>query len=219
MPPVDAAWRVGGYSGMGNVVPLIGTLQGKTAVIAGNAFTVFDELDFVLSHVSDVTIFAVNHIGCYLPKIHHWATLHGDMLDVWKAARFMEPRDHNFVTHTDVSHVESTYVWDQLSPIFALSGYFAMQIAWIMGAEQIILCGCPGSSVRRFFEGTPPHDFGWGGGPSIGDKGIRDQLFGEMNRLPEFKQRVRSMSGLTKQFFGRWNPQNPVRKRSDGSIH
>lgn len=216
MPPTGAVWRAGGYSGMGNVAPLIGSLRGHTAVIAGNACSVFEELDYVLSKIPDAIIFAANHIGCYLPKVHHWATLHGDMLDVWKAARYMEPRDHDFATHTDVSHVESTYVWEGLSPLFALSGYFAMQIAYIMDADQIILCGCPGSPARRFFEAAPRKDFGYGGLPT--DKGILDQLINECNRVPELKARVRSQSGLTKQFFGRWNYQNQVRRRADGSV-
>jgi hypothetical protein len=94
------------------------------------------------------------------------------------------------------------YVWDRLSPQMALSGYFAMQMAWIMGAERIVLCGCPGEQTRRFFESTPREDFGYGGHDSHGDQGIRQQVEIEMKRLPEFKQAVRSMSGWTQSFFG-----------------
>ena len=94
------------------------------------------------------------------------------------------------------------YVWEGLTTLFALSGYFAMQIAYIMGAELIVLCGCPGESKRRFFEHASRADFGYGSGSASSDSGVRIQLLKEMGRLPQFAERVRSMSGFTQEFFG-----------------
>jgi len=38
-------WRAKGYSGAGNVEPLIGALEGRTAVVCGNAVGVFEDYD------------------------------------------------------------------------------------------------------------------------------------------------------------------------------
>jgi hypothetical protein len=94
------------------------------------------------------------------------------------------------------------YWWEGLTPLYALSGYFAMQLAWVMGAGRIILCGCPGNQKRRFFEVAARKDFGYGTGPAAADNGIREQLEREMHRLPDFRVAVRSMSGWTQEFFG-----------------
>jgi len=84
----------------------------------------------------------------------------------------------------------------------ALSGYFAMQIAYVMGASPIVLCGCPGDRAARFFEARPRTDFSYGAGRNGNDNSVRTQVEHEMKRLPEFKARVRSMGGWTGKFFG-----------------
>ena len=93
--------------------------------------------------------------------------------------------------------------WTGLTPLFCLSGYFAMQIAWIMGCRPIVLCGCPGSPAPRFFESAPRADFGYGSGADGTEVSVREQIEKEMSRLPEFKAAVRSMSGWTAEYFGR----------------
>jgi hypothetical protein len=87
-----------------------------------------------------------------------------------------------------------------------LSGYLAMQIAWVMGADRIVLCGCPGTQTKRFFEASLGREhantnFGYGGGSGSGDEGVRQQVEREMRRLPDFKAAVRSLSGWTKTYF------------------
>lgn len=204
MGTYGSAWQTGGYSGSGNVEPLIGSLQGKTAIIAGNAVGVFGEVDTVLALHPDAIVFAVNDVGMYLPRVDHWVSLHADNLGVWKAVRWlthhqMEAAKYHSVTARPVVD----FLWEGLTPCFALSGYFAMQIAYILGAREIILCGCPGSPVRRFFEARLREDgFGYGGGLKGSDKGIREQLEKEMERVPELRKKVRSTSGFTRTFFG-----------------
>jgi hypothetical protein len=99
-------------------------------------------------------------------------------------------------------HLYVDYAWEFLTPIMALSGYFAMQIAWLMGCSPIILAGCPGDGTPRFFEAKQRGGFQYGSGETGSDKGIRQQVVNEMNRVPEFKAAVRSMSGWTREFFG-----------------
>ena len=133
----------------------------------------------------------------FLPRLDHWVSLHTSNLEKWKPVRWLQPRAIEDVSYHSVdAGAVVDYVWDKLTPVFALSGYFAMQLAYVMGASQIILCGCPGSPSPRFFEYAHPRSFGYN------VEGVREQIEHEMKRLPDFRARVRSMSGWTKEFFG-----------------
>jgi len=197
------SWEAGGYAGDGPVAELIGTLQGRPSIVCGNAEGVFDELSAALQQYPNAVIFGVNDVGMFLPRLDHWMSMHSDNLGVWKAVRWLHPKDRE---HTKYHAVDSRsfvdYNWSSLRPVFALSGYFAMQVAHIMGSDRIVLCGCPGSSVRRFFEARPRTDFSYGNGNAGGDKGVMQQLTNEMDRLPDFRAKVRSMSGWTREYFG-----------------
>ena len=151
----------------------------------------------------DAVIFGVNDVGMFLPRMDHWCSLHTDKLSTWKATRWLTAREKEDVKYHGVDpRAFIDYDWSSLRPLLALSGYFAMQIAHIMGCNPIVLCGCPGSQVKRFFELEARPDFGYGSGPAGSDEGIRQQLIREMNRLPDFKSKVSSMSGWTREFFG-----------------
>ncbi len=203
MGTYGSSWQAAGYSGSGNVAGLIDSLRDRTAIICGNADGVFDELADVLLKVENPVIYAVNDVGMFLPQVDHWVSLHPDNLGAWKAVRWLQTREHeNAKYHSYDSRPFIDYKWMGLVPVFALSGYFAMQIAHIMGVSKIVLCGCPGDATRRFFEQKPRSDFFYGAGPHGSDKSIREQVEKEMNRLPDFKDKVRSMSGWTRDFFG-----------------
>lgn len=198
MGTYGSTWQAHGYSGAGNVSPLIDSEKNRPAIIAGGSYQVFVDMAEIMPriHGQEPLIFAVNDIGMYLPKVDHWVSLHRNNLPAWKAVRWLHPKPpQNTQYHS--YEAQGMYSWDGLSPIFALSGYFAMQIAWIMGCCPIFLCGCPGSAARRFFEAQarPDEVYSKGGG-------VEQQLIAEMNRLPEFKQVVRSMSGWTREYFG-----------------
>lgn len=199
----NANWECDGYSGAGNVEEIIGSLAGRVAIIAGGADTVFDDIRQAIKEIRDPVWFGVNDIGMYLPKLDHWVSLHADNLSAWKAVRWLNSRSLEIAKyHSCTQRPVIDYCWDLLTPTFALSGYFAMQIAYIMGADLIVLCGVPGDQRRKFTDLFPREDFGYGSGTSGGDHGVREQLEKEMERLPMFKNKVRSMSGATKDFFG-----------------
>lgn len=205
MGTFGSTWEHGGYSGKGNVAPLLGSLSGRGAIVCGNGVGVFDELKDAIERINDPdpVIFGCNDVGMYLPKMDHWVSLHPDNLAVWRSVRWLGPKSkEDLKLHSVDPRGFVDYTWEGLTPSFALSGYFAMQIAYLMGAEQIILCGCPGSAVNRFFEAEPRKTFSYGGGTTDADDGVREQLEREMDRLPEFKAKVRSMWGWTQGFFG-----------------
>jgi len=203
MGSYGAAWEYQGYFGSGNVEGLLGSIQGRTALICGNAAGVFEEYDRVIT--DDMVVFGCNDAGMYIPRVDHMVSLHSPELQIWcqSRKRSSERRMKDMKSHTIRDTPEIDYHWDGLTPVFSLSGYFAMQIAYLMGVARIILCGCPGSYVPRFFETKPRKDnFGYGTGTKHSDSGVMTQLTNEMARFPEFKAKVRSMSGWTREFFG-----------------
>lgn len=206
MGTFGSSWQAHGYSGSGNVASLIDSLRGRPAVVCGSASGVFAELSIALDILKEEpVIFAVNDVGMFLPKVHHFVSLHADRLVPWgKVREFYADLSVETKYHSIEMVGPVQYNWEGLNPLMALSGYFAMQIAHIMGASPIILAGCPGAVNRRFFEGMPRPDFTYGSGDESLDRGIREQVEAEMKRLPEFKEAVRSNSGWTRTFFGRF---------------
>src|SRR5262249_15882683 len=193
-----------GYTVYGEERRLEGQLQDRVALVCGNAETVFDDLSEALWMFDSAAIFAVNDIGCYLAVIHHWVSLHGDKLQKWVAVRRAEPSVwQGFKTHTSSTAIAPPDYICSIEPCtFSLSGLFAVQIAYIMGAEKIILCGCPGDGTRRFFDRKPRIDYSYGGGLTPGDLRDRDHFQQELNRVPELRKRLRSMSGQTRTILG-----------------
>jgi len=203
MGTYGSTWEAAGYSGGGLVGDLVGTLQDRPAIVCGNADGVFDEARFALIKYPNAVVFGVNDIGMYLDRLDHWVSLHTDNLGAWKAVRWLHPHAAEKTQYHAIDRRSFIdHVWTGLTPLFAVSGYFAMQIAHIMGASLIILCGCPGNRTRRFFEAEARADFEYGAGSAGSDKGVREQLIHEMQRLPDFKIKVRSLSGWTRDFFG-----------------
>ncbi len=203
MPAGLSEWEARGYHGSGNVQELIGSLAGRSAIVCGNGDGVFDEFEEAQAAVPDAVVFACNDVGMFLPHVDHFVSLHTDNLAAWKSVRWLNCQSVAMTKYHGVDPKPFVdYSWSQLTPTFCLSGYFAMQLAWIMGADRVVLCGCPGSHTKRFFEAQARPDFGYGNHSSNGDHGVREQLEREMKRLPEFKSAVRSMSGLTREYFG-----------------
>lgn len=204
MGTYGATWEAYGYCGCGQVEELLGSLHGRPAVVAGSGQGVFDELTRALALMAadEPVIFAVNDVGMFLPHVDHWVTLHGDNLAAWKAVRWLKAHEDDTRYHSCMDRPAVQHVWDRLTPMFALSGYFAMQLAYLMGAGQIVLCGCPGDGTQRFFDLERRRDFAYGELEKPTDRSVRDQVVREMARLPGFKAKVRSMSGWTNHFFG-----------------
>ena len=198
-PVLSSDWRHRGFNGTGYVQELFGTLTGRTAIVVGSG----GPIEFILEDCAkypDAVVFAVNDVGMYLPHVDHFVSLHGEKLLHWAGVRAdgtSKPIHAEFKTHTGKHYPASIdYKWEGLTPLMPLSGYFAMQLAWIMGASRIVLIGCPGDSTKRFFDAKPKP------GERYSELGIRKQIEDEMRRLPEFKAAVRSTSGWTRDYFG-----------------
>lgn len=194
-----------GYDIPEPVSHLIGALTGRTVLVLGNAEGVFEEAQEACLKIDQWPVFfGVNDCGAYMPELDHWISLHSENFEGWKANRAENGFSDNYKTHTIYSAQKADYNWDGLAPYhFPLSGYLAMQLAWVMGAEKIILCGCPGSPKARF-NGTANDTpgFGYGMGTTYSDTEVMKILKREMQRLPEFRRSVKSMSGFSQSYFG-----------------
>lgn len=201
---MDSAWISRGYHGNGdgrqNIVGLIDSMLGGTALIVGSGGRIneiLEDYDAIVARHPECKIFAVNDVGVYLPRVDHLVSLHEDNLKHWAALRADKHKD--FKTH---ALIEADWNWEGIVPIMPISGLFAMQIAWVMGADRIFLVGCPNDATPRFFENKPREAFQYGAGKGQSDVGVRRQLLDEMRRLPDFKAAVRATSGWSMDFFG-----------------
>jgi hypothetical protein len=195
MDRYGATWFHKGYAGSGNVEPLLDSLSGRVAIVAGNARGVFEEV--IQVKAENPVVFAANDVGMYLKQVDHMVTLHASKLPHWKAIRqdaFCHyPGNHDFKTHTHGSE-NADYDWFGLTPVMALSGMFAAQIAYLMGCYPVILCGCPNDDTPRFFESKALNGHAY--------VSVQEQIKQESAYKPEFKAAIRSVSGWTREFFG-----------------
>lgn len=208
----ERAWAARGYScstlGRCNAAHLVETLAGAPAIVAGsggNLAQIAAEVAQVRASRPQAKVFAVNDAGVYLPKIDYMVSLHEENLSHWAALRFNHSKDdkgHKFKDFETHALIEADHNWEGIAPLMPLSGLFAMQVAWLMGSDEIILIGCPCDSTRRFFDIDQRADFNYGGGVSSSDKHVRAHLIGDMLRLPHFKRAVKSTSGWAKEYFG-----------------
>ncbi len=190
-------WYHRGYTGLGNVEPLLDSCLGRTAIIAGSARGVFEEVDKIYERSS--LVFAANDVGMYLPHVDHFVSLHTSKLDLWVAIRrdpaSKAPGNLNFQVHdAGLFGERDWHQWRALTPLMALSGMFAAQIAYLMGCSPIILCGCPNDDTPRFFELEGRRDNAY--------RNVQYSIKQEMAYKPDFKAVIRSMSGWSKEFFG-----------------
>lgn len=193
-----ATWESKGYAGAGNVAGLIDSLRGRPAVVVGGARGCFEEAERAISALHEPVVFAVNDAAVLLPHLDHIVSLHTPKLYHWVELRADVTSggygNRDFKVHDGGLYgQEGHYQWTGLTPMMALSGYFAMQIAYLMGCDPIVLAGCPGDSTPRYWETASTKTYA---------QVSNTQIVEEMGYKPEFKKVVRSMSGWSKEFFG-----------------
>jgi hypothetical protein len=190
-------WDFAGYQGEG-CGDLIGELRGQPAIIAGNAKGVFEEVQTAYAAMGRPVIFAANDVGVYLPWVDHMVSLHTPKLDHWvelrRDATSKGYGNKSFRVHDGGLYGEREWhQWTGLTPMMALSGLFAAQIAWLMGCAPIVLAGCPTDETACFWQ---PNETVNGGYPKV-----QSQFKTEVNRNAQFRKALRSMSGWSKEFL------------------
>lgn len=194
-----ATWTAKGYCGAGNVADLLGSLHSRAAIVAGSGRGVFDEVADATRRLGNPVVFAVNDVAVLLPHVDHFVSLHTPKLDLWVELR-RDPTSKGYGNRDFQVHDGGLYgdrpwhQWTGLTPMMALSGYFAAQIAYLMGCELIVLCGCPGDKTPCFWQHESIN-------PAYSQVS-QGQIRAEMGYKPHFKKVVRSMSGWSREYFG-----------------
>lgn len=189
-------WDYRGYRGPGDPA-LLATKEGKAAIVIGTAGCVWEDLARVEHLREAADIFAVKEIGAFLPWIvHHWVTLHPKELPHLMALRLVRHygMDIKPVTHSNKPHSAVDHAWE-MANYGANSGFYAAEVALVMGYDRIILAGCPADNTPHFYD--PP----WRK-TTAGDSHVLKAWRLEIMRNGEIRSRVRSLSGWTRDLLG-----------------
>jgi hypothetical protein len=165
------------------------------AVVAGSARCLWDDLSRV---PADLPIFAVNFAGLFIPRIDHLVSLHSDMAASIAALRRM------YVGNTGVTNADfAVHAPDALAgvdharPVTMFSGtssLYAVQVAFEMGYDRVILAGVPLDAKGAFYD--PPSAFF-----NYGDYDTQNAW---AIALPKLRGRVISCSGWTRSLLGEY---------------
>jgi len=167
----------------------------KTALCLGGAVSVRDEWADALSLGSFDYVVACNDVGAIWPgRLDAWVTLHPEKLAAWRDQRRANghPDAARYLVHGDyppewTELVEFRFPGQDNS---GSSGLFAAKAALIdLGADRAVLAGIPLVRTSHFFDAVQWDAAG-------GYRAVWERL------RPEYRTRIRSMSGWTAHFFG-----------------
>jgi hypothetical protein len=181
--------RAGRFSG-----PLL--IMGSGRVATGDARvyeTVWDDYAKVRPWKGE--IMAVNDIGMHLhERVRHWVTLHAEYMPGWMAFR----RGHLYgsgdqpMVHSNKARPGVDVVWP-MGQLGGTSGLYACFVGLMLGYSEIVLAGVPMTGSGHYFD--PP----WVGS-QFQDRA--NELVWKWANLNVFEGRVKSLSGLTKEWLG-----------------
>lgn len=183
----------------GPLPALVGTKAGKQLLVIGSAATVWDDLSRVDPKQYD--LMAVNDVMIHYPwgqRLDYGVTLHPEKLPGWGFFQAYQashnawpPMETMSIRQVQGGHVK--HVW----PIHRSggnSGLFGVFTGLFMDYDLIVLAGIPCDDTPRYFD--PP---GW-----RHEQFAKDVVFREWQEANEriFKNRVRSLSGRTRDLLG-----------------
>lgn len=187
-------WEFRGIRGSGDAPSYLGKFKGNL-IILGGARCVWDDYLELKATGFDGSVMAVNDVGMYFDgPLNHWVSMHANYLTHWVALRKGHSMNEG-LTHTRESYPGIHVAWD-IQNYGWTSGTFAAQVALCLGYDQIVLCGIPQDGTGRFMD--PP----WMPGGEHNDANSKKAFRNIVENAPELKQRVRSMSGWTREVFG-----------------
>lgn len=169
-------------------------------VICGSAQCLFEDLaevqilvDLIFNPASErpqADVMCINHTALYYPYFFkHWVTYHKD---IFKCERKYIKGD--VITHSVGDDWGVDKVWQFERYHGTDSGLLAVKVAKALGYKKIILAGVPIDGTKRFFDPV---------GEVCHFDADNIRLGWDMEkREPDTQDRIRSLSGWTRELFG-----------------
>lgn len=167
-------------------------LEKDCLLVVGCADCVWD--DIKAAPVKDKDVLAISDIGIYFPgDLTHWVTCHPNIIAGGRLIRDQRKDHQDFLVHIPDYAVPKVgdYVWT-IPKLAGTSGMFGILVGIGLGYKKIILAGVPLTRSGHFWNPTIQIGFD--------KKGIR--LSWEKTSEQVFEDRVRSLSGWTKELLG-----------------
>lgn len=163
----------------------------KTALVAGGAACVWDDIASARRMFTPDIVVAVNTIGIELEHVDHWATYHPDKFGAWLSRR----RAKGYVDPVLWSHksVRPGPGVNVLKFEKGSSGLLAVMVARRARAERIVVCGIP-INTDPHFDGPEGHTWK--------EKDLPGYRKGWADCMDDLGPYVRSMSGFTRELLG-----------------
>lgn len=166
----------------------------KVIIITGSAECLFHDLLQIkidkLANVEECDVLCVNQSALYYPYFfQHWASLHPELFKCY--GKYVQNKC-KFVTHSNRITPEVERCWS-LYASNGDSGLFAVRVALRLEYEKIILCGMPLDGQAKFYTMKDSKCF---------FDCTTNQALWKETAADEFEDRVRSMSGNTREFLG-----------------
>jgi hypothetical protein len=164
------------------------------AIVLGGAACLHEDMQAAFELFAPDVVIAVKDIGITYPHIDHWVTYHPERLPKELAIR----RSKGLADPLFVWTYDKIAIRPKIGIEFRTvkhrggsSGFMGMAVACIV-ADRAVLCGIPMDPKQKHF--SRPKKQGWP------EATYYRRVWSEHH--DEYKDRVRSMSGWTKEIFG-----------------
>lgn len=183
-------------------MPMVGKFHGKRLVVCAGAACVWDDLALlgVREASADTHIMAINDVVMHLPmQVKHVYSNDHRMLPHWVAAR----RPLYVKRHGPVENVHTNRVgdvrWRWPWPGQGTSLLGGVYTGLAMGYDRVVICGGPLDDSPNYFSPSwEIRNFR----REVGNKTNGDMMYWKDARDRCFRDRVRSMSGRTRELLG-----------------
>lgn len=164
-------------------------------IVAGSALCLEDDLARARAILGDVPVIAVNAAAREVRAIALFS-FHPDRLKSFRWIEHQAKFHQAFTVHgRGLPQADCLWVqhWWPDCGGGGSSAWGARKLAWLMGFDPVVLCGCPL---------TPGPYVGWRPGQLMARQNVHDDFYAQIEAEPEWHEGVYSMSGWTMEKFG-----------------
>ncbi|MFA5409037.1 MAG: hypothetical protein WC343_09750 [Bacilli bacterium] len=194
-------WEINGIRGRGEAPKCAGNQRGLAVVMATGRCVWDDVLYHFDPESNHAHVIAVNNMILHWKKrVHHGVSMHPEEPGLWRALRrYYQGEESHVHTHGYRKHnkpelEEVDYVWDIPRAKGGTSTLLAVYIGLALGFNRIVICGAPLDNTGHFYDPAARED------KTFGSDFLKTEWMKSIRE--DFKGRVRSVSGRTKQWMG-----------------